>query len=492
LGENGNFIEVNQAWLDTLGYAREEVIGRSFGDFLHPDWVDHFKENFPRFKAVGEILGVEFEMVKKDGSFIIVCIDGKIGYDKKGDFKQTHCILHNITERKRAEESLQRERDFAKSLVDTAQAIVLVLDKEGRILRFNSYLEEISGYKLGEVQGKDWCSTFLPKRDHTAVRELFSQAVGDIQTRGNVNPIVTKDGREREIEWYDKTLKDADGNAVGLLSTGQDVTERKRAEKEREELISELEDKNAELERFMYTVSHDLKSPIITIKNFLGMLEKDAANGDTDRMKDDLTRISNASDKMYDLLNELLEFSRIGRVVNPSQEVPFGDLVHEAMEGVAGRLEGSGVQVDVAPDLPVIYGDLARLQEMLENLIDNAAKYMGDQSAPRIEIGARLDSKDKVFYVSDNGIGIDPKYHEKIFGLFDILDPESEGTGVGLAIVKRIVEVNGGQIWIESEGTGEGSTFCFTIPDRDHLEYETDISNNVTPQKPEFISQHPE
>ncbi len=135
-------------------------------------------------------------------------------------------------ERKRAEEAVQRERDFAESLIETAQVIVLVLDTEGRIVRFNPYMEEISGYCLEEVQGKDWFATFVPERDQTqtAIREIFLRAISDIQTCGSVNPIVTKDGREREIEWYDKTLKDANGNAVGLLAIGQDITERKRVE----------------------------------------------------------------------------------------------------------------------------------------------------------------------------------------------------------------------------------------------------------------------
>ena len=149
-------------------------------------------------------------------------------------------LIRDITERRRAEEELRCERDFAESLVRTAQTIVLVLDTEGRIVRFNPYMEEISGYRLEEVQGKDWFTTFLPKPDQDWVRELFLKAVGDIQTRGNVNPIVTKDGREREIQWYDKTLKDADGNVVGVLATGQDITKRKRAEEELRKVNSAL------------------------------------------------------------------------------------------------------------------------------------------------------------------------------------------------------------------------------------------------------------
>ncbi len=139
-------------------------------------------------------------------------------------------VWHSLEERTRAVEALKSERDFAESLITTTQAIVLLLDSEGRIEHFNPYMEQISGYRLDEVKGKDWFTTFLPERDQKRTRELFSKARGGIQTCGNINPIVTKDGCEREIEWYDKILKDANGNVAGVLATGQDITERKRAE----------------------------------------------------------------------------------------------------------------------------------------------------------------------------------------------------------------------------------------------------------------------
>jgi PAS domain S-box-containing protein len=243
-----------------------------------------------------------------------------------------------------------------------------------------------------------------------------------------------------------------------------DITERKRAEDEREALIAELEAKNAELERFTYTVSHDLKSPLITIQGFLGFLKQEIEEGNIERAKADITRIAGAAAKMHQLLSDLLELSRVGRLMNSPQKVSFGELAREAVSMVTGRLTERGVVIDIAPDMSEVYGDRARLREVLENLLDNAVKYMGEQPQPRVEIGVRCDSGETVFFVRDNGVGIDPKYQDKVFGLFEKLDHRSEGTGVGLAIVKRIVEVHGGRIWVESEGIGQGSTFCFTLP----------------------------
>ena len=249
----------------------------------------------------------------------------------------------------------------------------------------------------------------------------------------------------------------------------REINERKRVETEREQVINELEAKNAELERFTYTVSHDLKSPLITISGFVGLLEADAKSGNTEKFKRDLQRINEAVEKMKRLLNELLELSRIGRLVNPPSETPFATIVEEALSLSKGRLMAGPIQVKVQKDLPVVYGDRPRLVEVMQNLIDNAAKFMGEQPAPTIEIGWRKEHDEQIFFIRDNGIGIEPSHHEKVFGLFDKLDPHSEGTGVGLALAKRIVEVHGGRIWIESEGNGKGSTFYFTLPIKEYV-----------------------
>jgi len=255
---------------------------------------------------------------------------------------------------------------------------------------------------------------------------------------------------------------------IGLaLHTIELEEERNQTEAERERLIAELEAKNTELERFTYAVSHDLKSPLITIQGFLGIVQESVAKGDLGQVKEDVARIRLAAEKMHVLLDDLLELSRVGRLVSPPEDVPLEELAREAVEVVAGRIAERGVQVEIASPLPVVFADRRRLLEVLQNLVDNAVKFIGPQAEPRVEIGARRDeekTEEIVCYVRDNGIGIDPRYHQKVFGLFGQLDPHSEGAGVGLAMAKRIVETHGGRIWVESQGPGRGSTFCFTIP----------------------------
>ena len=224
-----------------------------------------------------------------------------------------------------------------------------------------------------------------------------------------------------------------------------------------------LQEKNTELDRFAYTVSHDLKSPLITIQAYAGMIKKDLKTGKYERAQDDMQRIEGAADKMTSLLNDLLKLSRAGRMMGEPSLIDMNRLVSDVLAQLTGVVTQSLVEIVVQPDLPAVHGDPKRIAEVVQNLIENAIKYRSDLTVPRIEIGTRQDGWECVFFVKDNGKGIDPRHFEKVFGLFNKLDAESAGTGVGLALVKRIIEVHGGQVWVESEGEGKGSRFCFTV-----------------------------
>jgi signal transduction histidine kinase len=234
---------------------------------------------------------------------------------------------------------------------------------------------------------------------------------------------------------------------------------------ERAVLIDELEGRNAELERFTYTVSHDLRSPLVTIHGFLGYLRSHALRNDFAAFDKDMNRIAKAVDRMQTLLNDLLELSRVGRVNNSLTDLPFGMIVKETLNLLNAQLVTSRAKVVLGPDLPVVRGDATRLIEVMQNLISNAIKFMGAQSDPQVEIGYAGPDKDgkAILFVRDNGVGIESQHHERIFGLFNRLDPAIEGTGIGLTLVKRIIEMHSGRIWLESD-KGSGSTFFFTLP----------------------------
>ncbi len=238
--------------------------------------------------------------------------------------------------------------------------------------------------------------------------------------------------------------------------------------------ISAMADRNAaardrlvEMERFNSTLSQHLKVLLVAVRSALGALQQDAAAGDVEQLQKDVRRTHRAIGKTVRLLDELQKLLLVGRVVNAPEAVSMSELAFEAVGQVAG-LADRRVDVVIAPSMPAVYGDRSQLLEVLRRLLENGGKYMGAQPSPRLEVAARkhwprADKPETVFYVRDNGIGIEPRDQKRIFTLFERLESEGEGLGISLALVKRIVEAHGGRIWVESEGASRGSTFCFTL-----------------------------
>lgn len=233
--------------------------------------------------------------------------------------------------------------------------------------------------------------------------------------------------------------------------------------RELREALAELQNKNVELERFTYTISHDLKGPLVTIKTFSGSLLDGIAKKDFTNFEADLKRIDRAATMMRLLLDDLLELTRAG-VLHNAVRIDLYHAVSKVIESLDGLRVGKNIQVDVAPDLPAVHMDEQRLTQVIQNLLGNAFKYTSEHEPPRIQIRAETSGEKVLFCVQDNGIGIEPQYHDVVFGLFNKLNPAAEGTGIGLAIVRRIVEVYGGRAWVESEGSGKGASFYCELP----------------------------
>ncbi len=362
------------------------------------------------------------------------------------------------------DDEVEEAREFAESVINTVREPLISLDKDLRVVTANSSFystfkvspEATIGNFIYELGDRQW--------DIPRLRVLIEDILphDSVFNGYEVEHDFQGIGRKTMLLNARQIFRENIGSHFILLAL-EDITERKLVEKK-------LQDKNTELERFTYTVSHDLKSPLITIQNYACMIPQDLDTGKYDRAKDDLKRIENAAAKMTLLINDLLELSQVGIMMNKPTPVDMNQLVTDCLAQLAGPLKQKLVEVVLQPNLPTLLGDSQRLTAVLQNLIENSIKYLGDQAAPRIEIGARQDDKEMVFFVSDNGAGIDPLQHETIFDLFNKLDAKSQGTGVGLALVKRIVEAHGGRVWVESEGVGKGSTFCFTLPSSNRYE----------------------
>ncbi|MBD3288284.1 GHKL domain-containing protein, partial [candidate division KSB1 bacterium] len=229
----------------------------------------------------------------------------------------------------------------------------------------------------------------------------------------------------------------------------------------------DLKSSNEELENFVYTVSHDLKSPIVSIQGFSSILLNDFDFVLNDESRHYLKRIQTNANQMEALVKDLLELSRIGRVVSPFEEADVREIISKSLDELIYQIEKRGIETNIPDKMPVIFCDKKRISQVFSNLIDNAIKYIGSQNqSPQIEIGCKDENDCHLFFVKDNGLGIPEEFHTQIFGLFRRLsqeDSEEFSTGVGLAIVHRIIENHGGKIWFDSEPE-KGSTFYFTIP----------------------------
>jgi len=389
-----------------------------------------------------------------------------------------------VTEGEQAKEVLRRERDFAESLIETAQAIVLVLDPQGRIVRFNAYLESISGYSSKECAGQDWFGRFLPARNQESTRALFLQAVqGDIQTRGNVDAIVTRSGEERLIEWHDKTLKDTDGNIVGLLAIGQDITERKRAEAALRQLNEHLEQrvaaeaaKSREKDHLLIqqsrlaamgemigNIAHQWRQPINALGLLLSNVEDAYDFGEL--TKEELERQVKTGTRLIHQMSTTIDDFR--NFFRPDKEKALFSLLAalaEAREILGASLASHNIvlEEDVPRDISVT-GYANEYAQALLNLINNAkeailAKHL---EAGRIRVEIREENGMAVVRVSDNGGGIPDEVLPKIFDPY--FTTKEKGTGIGLYMAKAIIETNmGGRL--EVCNRGDGAQFTVAVP----------------------------
>lgn len=370
----------------------------------------------------------------------------------------------DIRATKKAEEDLRKNEQRLQGIFNNVAIGIIEVDSEDNIISVNDRTCEILGYEPGEIIGKTITEITAPDDRNITVGMNNRLHNGEFSIFDYEKRYLKKDGTPLWVHVTVSAVKNSDGEHINSIGTVEDISERRKAIEALKESEERFRLQNEELTRFIYTVSHDLKSPLVTIKSFTSYLKEDIDGNDKEAQDRDLKYIQNAADKMGKLLDELLELSRIGRKEKPKTNALLENVVQSAVDLVAGRLKEKNISVRISGPPVMLYGHIQRFVQLYQNLIDNAAKFMGDQSEPLIEIGSYTDEmKQLVLFVSDNGSGIDPRHHHKIFGLFEKMDNKTEGTGIGLALVKRIVEVHGGTIWFTSEGTGKGTTFFFRL-----------------------------
>jgi len=440
-------------WCEIVGYSFDdpelEHSFNSWAERIHPDDYQQVMSALTAHLEHGVKYNVVYRHRHKSGEYRWQNSRGQAFTDLSGKpLKMVGCIS-DITEHKRAEAALAESEQRFRILAE-ASFEGIAITEQGIVKDCSELLANMLGLERSELLGRTALEFISPVH-----RDLVVEA----QRTGRAEPyehlMLRADGTEFPVEVRARTAQ-FNGHLVRITAI-RDISSRKQAE-------VELQKKNADMEQFIYTVSHDLRTPLVTIKTFMGYLEGDMAGGDRERVAQDLQFIHSAADKMKLLLDELLEISRVDRVEIPHVRISLLEVLTEVLDTMAGVIDERNVDIRLPETDPVLLVDRQRFSQIWQNLIENAIKYSRKDSIPRIELDVRQDGGETIFIVSDNGIGIDPRYHSRIFGIFDKLDPKSPGAGLGLSMVQRIVEKSGGRVWVESQGNDSGACFFFTLP----------------------------
>ena len=458
IDERGTIEMVNRAARKLFGYATEELLGRNVKLLMPSPYHEQHDGYLRHYLVTGErkIIGIgrEVEGLRKDGSlFPIDLAVSELHLEGRRLFV---AFVRDITARRRAAEELRQERDFAESLIETAQTIVLVLDPQGRIARFNSYMERLSGYRLDEVRGKDWFSIFLPQRDDARIRKVFRDALAELDVRGNVNPIVTKGGQEREIAWWAKTLRDGEGRVAGVLSIGQDVTDLREAQ---EKLLQS--ERLAGIGQMITGLAHESRNALQRMQACLEMLGLEV--GDRPAALDYVRRIQEAQDYLGQLYEEVRNYAK--PIQLERKPCDLRRLLGATWADLALRRQGRSIELhdrtggqDLSCDVdPFAFGQVFR------NLLENAIGACGEKGSILVLAQpSEVDGAPAVTLVlNDDGPGFTPEQEARVFQPF--FTTKTQGTGLGLAIVKRILEAHGGRVAL-SKGPLKGAAIAMTVP----------------------------
>jgi PAS domain S-box-containing protein len=459
LDADGRVVAMNDTELAWLGYAREEVVGRkSLTDFLTPDSRNRFKTVFPLLMQRGEVKDVEYEYVRRDGSVMPVLLNATAVADGPGGAIQTRASVFDISARKLAEE--ERNRFFTLSL-----DLFCIAGFDGYFKTLNQAWEKTLGFTCEELLAAPYLDFIHPDDRPKTSNEAEKNSEG-INAISFANRYRCKDGSYRWLLWNATPSVEQ-----GLIyAVARDITEQKRVDdsikqlnEDLRERTAQLETLNKELEAFSYSVSHDLRAPVRHISGFVDLLGKQDVGSDPKTQRY-LRFIAESARQMGQLVDDLLSFSRMARSEMTFGRVQLGQLAADVRDQLAGSCANRSVTWRIG-DLPEVRGDVAMLRLVFVNLLTNALKYTGKQPNAEIEIGCRAEGEEDVIFVRDNGVGFDMKYVGKLFGVFQRLhrSEDFEGTGIGLANVRRIIHRHGGRTWAEGK-VDEGATVYFSLP----------------------------
>ncbi len=460
-----NAVFFSRGWKAMLGYREDELSNRleEWERRVHPDDLATVHTDLDRHLS-GEtpFYANEHRVRCKDGGYKWI-LDRGIVVSRGPDGAPERVVgTHtDITGHKRAEQVLRERQELFEQIFVANSAIKLLIDPaDGSIVDANPAAAEFYGHTLDRLRSMRVADLNIWSADD--IRAEIERAATEERTHFHFRHRLAS-GAIRDVEVYSSPIK-VNGRTL-LLSLIHDITERRRAEAELSAKTAELERSNAELEAFAYVASHDLRQPLRTINSYLTLVQRDLAGKLDADTGECMEFVRMGAQRMDRLIVDLLEYSRVGRKTRPFALHAADAIAATARNNLEAAIVEAGAVVEIAPDLPPLWGDDVELTRLFQNLIGNAVKYRAEERRPLIRLGCCGEAAGWHFTVEDNGIGIAPEHFERIFGIFQRLHSadEYDGTGVGLAICKKIVEHHGGRIWVESE-PGRGSRFHIVLP----------------------------
>ena len=455
LDTQGIIQQVNSTVLRESGYSPSELIGNHLIHFLTCRWQQIGPEQFPILLQQGTHRQ-EMEFVCKNGKIITVdCSCSVVGNPKEKAYILV--LQRDISEKKQTEAKLRENERRWRTLLEDVRLIVVALDRWGKIEYANPFFLELVEYSSWEVLGKNWWTNFVPKHEQLDNQEYFNQFLKQNCKPHYQHSILTKSGEERLIAWNNALLRNELGEAMGMMSIGEDITERYAIAKMKDEFIS--------------VVSHELRTPLTSIYGALNLLSKGLVDGKSPKGVQLMKIATDSTDRLVRLVNDILELERLesGKIKLWKEKVNVAYLMEQATAQIEVMASRAGVLLEVNSLNLEIYVDGHRLIQVLTNLLDNAVKFSPARAKVKLSAVLRdsMLNSAVLFQVEDEGQGIPSDKQKSIFERFHQVDASDSrkkgGTGLGLAICRSIVQQHGGEIWVESN-LGQGSTFYFTVP----------------------------
>jgi PAS domain S-box-containing protein len=465
---DGNCTFINRAGARMLGYRPKELIGRQMHQIVHyrrRDGSKYPQNECPIFLASqrGKSAAADDEVFwKRDGTPLAVEYSTS-PIIQDGEHRGAVVAFADITQRIAAQRAIKESEERKSAVLRSTLDSIISMDAAGIVIEFNPAAERAFGFTHDEAVGRPLAELIIPPRfrdaHHAGLARYVTTGEAHVLGKRLELPALRKDGTEFQAE-LTITRSDIDGEQTftGVL---RDITQRKHQETEREQLIKALARSNQELDQFAYVASHDLKAPLRGIANLSQWIEEDLGDTLTGENKGQMELLRGRVHRMEALIDGVLQYSRAGRVKAKPEEIDTGALVHDVIELIAPP-QAAGI--NIAAGMPVVRAEKVPLQQVFMNLLGNAIKHARTED-PRIEVSWEDAGPFFEFSVADNGQGIAPQYHERIFGIFQTLEARDkvEGTGIGLSVVQKIVESKGGRVWVESD-VGRGARFKFLWP----------------------------